>query len=405
MRLLFIADGRSPTAVTWMRHFVETQHEVHLLSTFACDPALDLASLNIVPVAFSGFAGGASSQSRNAGRMNFWRGARWIRLRAWIRHWLGPLTLSRAAERVDDHVQRIQPDLIHAMRIPYEGMLAAKADPKAPLVLTIWGNDFTLHAPSTPLMARATRQTLARVDGLVTDCHRDQRLAREWGFSQNRPSIVLPASGGIRKEDFHPAETNMDDWSGALSRLSGMIPADAPVVVNPRGFRSYVRNDTFFRSIPRILDAHPEAKFLCPAMAGERAADDWISRLNIEDAIFLLPHLTREEMAKVYQRAQITVSISEHDGTPNTLLEAMACGCFPVAGDLESIREWIVDNENGLLVDPGDAPALADAVSRALSDPGIRSRAAERNQVIIDERAAHPRVMAKAVDFYRSFLS
>jgi glycosyltransferase involved in cell wall biosynthesis len=99
------------------------------------------------------------------------------------------------------------------------------------------------------------------------------------------------------------------------------------------------------------------------------------------------------------------VSISEHDGTPNTLLEAMACGCFPVAGDLESIREWIVDGENGILVDPGNPQALAAAVNQALSDGELRERAAAQNQAIIDDRAAHQEVMAAAVDFYRSFLS
>jgi glycosyltransferase involved in cell wall biosynthesis len=405
MRLLFITDGRSPTALSWMRHFVDANDEVHLLSTFACEPGLDLASLNLVPVAFSGFAGSPGSMSSETNRRFFWREARWIRLRAWVRHWLGPLTLSRAAEQVARHIQRIDPDLIHAMRIPYEGMLAARATPKAPLLLTIWGNDFTLHAPSTPLMARATRQTLARVNGLLTDCRRDLKLACEWGFPQDRPSMVLPASGGIRRDEFHPAEPEINDWSGALAGLSARISAETPVVVNPRGFRRYVRNDTFFRSIPGILDAHPDTRFLCPAMAGERAAEDWISRLHIGHAVCLLPHLTREEMAKVYQRAQVTVSISEHDGTPNTLLEAMACGCFPVAGDLESIREWIDDSQNGLLVNPGNADALANAMNRALSDPGMRSRAAVRNQEIIDERAAHPTVMARAVEFYRSFLS
>jgi hypothetical protein len=44
------------------------------------------------------------------------------------------------------------------------------------------------------------------------------------------------------------------------------------------------------------------------------------------------------------------VSPAIHDGTPNSLLEGMACGCFPVAGDLESIREWITHGQNGLLV-------------------------------------------------------
>ncbi len=405
MRLLFIADGRSPTALTWMRHFVEAQDEVHLLSTFVCDPVLDLTSLNFVPVAFSGFAGNPALMSLETNRRRFWRGARWIRLRTWVRHWLGPLTLSRAAEQVADYIHRIEPDLIHAMRIPYEGMLAARADPKVPLLLTIWGNDFTLHAPSTPLMARATRKTLTHIDGLLTDCRRDQELACEWGFPQDRPSIVLPASGGIHREEFHPAETRVNDWSGALSYLTGMISADTPVVVNPRGFRRYVRNDTFFRSIPGILDVHPDTIFLCPTMAGERTAEEWVSRLHIGHAVCLLPHLTRAEMARIYQRSQVTVSISEHDGTPNTLLEAMACGCFPVAGDLESIREWIVDGQNGLLIEPDDPLALADAINRALYDVDLRLRSANRNLTLIEERASYHKVMTKAVEFYRSFMS
>ena len=404
MRLLFIADGRSPTALNWMRSFIEKEEEVHLLSTFACEPALELASLNIVPVAFSGFAGGPSSGSGKTKRRSVLRGARWIRLRAWLRHWLGPLTLTPAVRQVAALIEAIDPDLIHAMRIPFEGMLAAAADPEAPLLLSIWGNDFTLHAPSTPLMARYTRKTLARTDGLLADCRRDQKLAYTRGFPQDRPSIVLPASGGIRWQDFHPAGTDAGDWPGALANLSGKILADAPVVVNPRGFRSYVRNDTFFQSIPKILAVHPHAIFLCPAMAGERAAEEWLRRLDIGEEVFLLPHLTRSEMARVYQRAQVTVSVSEHDGTPNTLLEAMACGCFPVAGDIESLREWIVDGENGFLIDPGNPTALAGAVSRALSDPGLRARAADRNQTLIDDRAAHAKVMARAFEFYRSFL-
>jgi glycosyltransferase involved in cell wall biosynthesis len=140
-------------------------------------------------------------------------------------------------------------------------------------------------------------------------------------------------------------------------------------------------------------------------MAGEQEAEVWLSRLGISGAVCLLPHLTRDEMAKVYQRAQVTVSISEHDGTPNTLLEAMACGCFPVAGDLESIREWIVDGENGFLVDSNDPIALANAVVRALSNADLRSRAADRNQSIINERASHAKVKARAIEFYRSLFS
>ena len=54
MKILFVADGRSPTALNWMRYFVERGDEVHLASTFLCQPDLKLSSLEVVPVALSG---------------------------------------------------------------------------------------------------------------------------------------------------------------------------------------------------------------------------------------------------------------------------------------------------------------------------------------------------------------
>ena len=56
MRLLFVADGRSPTAQNWIRHFAhraEPGDEVYLASTFACSVDFPLNGLEIVPVAFS----------------------------------------------------------------------------------------------------------------------------------------------------------------------------------------------------------------------------------------------------------------------------------------------------------------------------------------------------------------
>jgi len=111
-----------------------------------------------------------------------------------------------------------------------------------------------------------------------------------------------------------------------------------------------------------------------------------------------LPHI---EMAGLFRSAQVVVSPTTHDGTPNTLLEALACGCFPVAGDLESIREWIIPGENGLLVDAGDPIALAAAILRGLNEPALRRQAAERNAVIIAERAEYRRNLARVAEFYK----
>ena len=106
-------------------------------------------------------------------------------------------------------------------------------------------------------------------------------------------------------------------------------------------------------------------------------------------------------MAELFRLAQITVSPSLHDGTPNTLLEAMACGCFPVAGDIESVREWITDGVNGILCDPKEPGSLADALLLALRDEHLRSKAKELNTQLIAERAEYGRVMTQAEEFYR----
>ena len=97
-------------------------------------------------------------------------------------------------------------------------------------------------------------------------------------------------------------------------------------------------------------------------------------------------------MADVYRRTQILVSPSIHDGTPNTLLEGMACGCFPIAGDLASIREWITPNENGLLFDSTNSQSIADAIVTAIENKNLREKAAGLNGATISARAENIKV-------------
>ena len=285
------------------------------------------------------------------------------------------------------------------MRIPFEGALASSADPPAPLIVSVWGNDFTLHAPASPMMRGLTHRTLERTDGLHTDTRRDGELAAQWGYDASRPQLVLPGNGGVKKELFYPGEPGRSEHP-ALTHALEELGSDTPVVVNPRGFRAYVRNDTFFRAIPLVLQRAPKAVFLCPNMAGHGQAEEWIAQLDIEASVRLLPILTPSDMAVVFRRAQVSISPSEHDGTPNTLLEAMACGAFPVAGDLESIREWIDDGQNGMLFDPGSPDQAAEAVVKVLDEDDMRSRAAERNRLIVEDRADYELGMARAPAFY-----
>jgi glycosyltransferase involved in cell wall biosynthesis len=392
MKILFVADGRSPIALNWIKHWTARGDEVFLVSTYPADPKPPASRVDFVPVAFSQAKSAPKTNSRKKKSL-LW-GATTLKLRMGLRHWLGPLTLPKAARRLEQLVAAYQPDLVHALRVPYEGMLAAAAKQLAPknfppLLVSIWGNDFTLHATASPLMSQYTRQTLRAADALHADCRRDIRLAETWGFDIALPHIVLPGAGGIDGEVFYP-------------------PSSSPVsslVINPRGIRSYVRNDTFFKAIPLVLKKRPEVQFICPNMAGESQAIAWVEAFGIQKSVTLTPPLERNQLADKFRSARILVSPSTHDGTPNSLLEGMACGCFPIAGDLESIREWITPEVNGLLINPADEQALADAILRALNDDDLREQAVRENQKIIAERAEYNQSMARAENFYRAIIA
>jgi glycosyltransferase involved in cell wall biosynthesis len=380
MRLLFVADGRSPIAINWIRYFTERGDDVYLASTFPCTPDLPLKGLELTPVAYSRAQAASAASGLGVRRhLRFWTA---------LRNLLGPLTIPRAARRLRDVQKRIRPDLVHAMRIPFEGMLAADAYDGAPLLISVWGNDLTLHAPSSPLMRHYTSWALGIAQALHADCRRDLRLAREWGFAASHPALVIPGNGGIRTDLFRPPQA----------------PVDEPVVMNPRGARSYVRTEEFLKAIPLVLDGVPNARFLCPALAGNELALAWIERLHISHAVQLLPPLSQEEMAVLFQRAQVVVSPSVHDGTPNSLLEGMACGCLPVAGDLESIREWITPGQNGLLVDATDERQIANAILEGLVNKDLRQRAAGLNREIVLQRADYARCMPQAEGFYQRIM-
>jgi len=381
MKILFVADGRSPISQNWIRYFVERGDDVYLASTFACEVDFPIKRLEFTPVAFSAVKRQGSRPGSGSPRA--------LGLRTLIRQWIGPLGISRSAIKLRAFIKEVQPDLVHALRVPYEGMLAASAlqglVSRPPLLVSIWGNDFTLHAPSSPLMGYYTRKTMKAARALHADCARDVRLARVWGLGVDQPTLVSPGNGGIRSDVFY-------------------LPKDfvkEPVILNPRGFRAYVKNEAFFKSIPLVLEKRSDARFVFSSMQGEPQALQWMKDLKIEDAVQLNPPLSHAQMGDVFRAAQIVVSPSVHDGTPNSLLEGMACGCFPVAGDLESIREWITHGQNGLLVDPNNPQAIADAILIALEREDLRHEAAGLNAKIISARGEYTQNMKLAGEFYK----
>lgn len=201
--------------------------------------------------------------------------------------------------------------------------------------------------------------------------------------------MVLPGAGGVQPEIFYPPDT---------------IVAE-PIVIQPRGVRAYVDNRVFFQAIPLVLRRLPSARFFCPTMQGEPQATAWVQELGITEQVTLLPKQTRTQMADLFRQSRVVVSPTTHDGTPNTLLEAMACGCLPVVGDLESLREWITPGANGLLVDLSYPQELAEAILMGLEQDGLCQRSRQENLSQIASRAAYGQVMATAEQVYGELIS
>ena len=275
-------------------------------------------------------------------------------------------------------------------------MLGLACPKDVPFIVSIWGNDLTLHAPKNFWMRHLTEKVLERANGLITDVDRDKKLAVEWGYDPRKPVMVALTSGGIDFEKLDSMKTEKVD------SMISQLPTDTVLIVNPRGIRpSYVRNDTFFAAIPKVVEkSKQKVLFICPSMANQPQAISWVEEFGVHDSVKLLPYLSQKQLWQLFAKTTLMISVTEHDGTPNSLLESMSLGAFPIVGDIQSLREWIVDGENGLLVDPGDPEALADAILRALEDEVLLKRSQKVNYQKVMERASSKVIREERDQFY-----
>jgi len=103
-----------------------------------------------------------------------------------------------------------------------------------------------------------------------------------------------------------------------------------------------------------------------------------IRTARLEEVVRLEGPLPRQEIAELLRRASILVVPSlvgrdgNREGLPTVIPEAMASGLPVVASSVTGIPEAVADGVTGLLVEPGDAPALARALETLLGDERLR---------------------------------
>lgn len=388
LRVLLLADVRSPTTWGW----VEAVRSAGVVILGA-----DGRSWPHCPPAMSG------GERRRRGVRQWLRSfaiatPRRLKIAQSCRRLVGPVLATTEGRRIRRVVDEVKPDIVHGMRIPFEAMTALVACPAGiPLAVSIWGNDLTLHASASRLIGRATRRVLARTDLLFADCQRDVDLAGRWGLRAAAATAVLPGGGGIDL-------LRIVEQDGIREpKLNDLAESDCRLVLNVRGSREYVRNDILLDALCLMAgDLDPRVRVVFVDAAQDVSLQRSIERHPLADRMIVVGKCSPGEVLSLFGRAEVSVSITEHDGTPNSLLEAMAAGAIPVCGDLPSIREWVQPGKNGFLATFDDPRAVADGLRLALglSDAERRTIRMENSRVVAT-RAGRRSTGVQAADKYR----
>jgi glycosyltransferase involved in cell wall biosynthesis len=278
-------------------------------------------------------------------------------------------------------LHEIKPDILHAHYIGHYGWLAALSG-FHPMLLTAWGSD--IYQEKRALARWLTCQSLRRAD-LITGDSRDLCNALvEAGATADRVSLV---QFGVDLDLFHPgAETG--DLRDKLEL------GDAQVVFCPRRSGPIYHTDTIIRAMPEVLRQIPTARFILRDQLGDESQNDYVLSLKqlamdlgVNYAVRFVGQLSRDELALCYNLSRALVSVPDTDGSPVSVLEGMACGAVPVVSDVPSLREWIQNGENGMIVPTGNPDKLAQALIRLLNDEPTRYTMAQRNLELVRAKA------------------
>ena len=185
------------------------------------------------------------------------------------------------------------------------------------------------------------------------------RFARNAWELKDRDIQLIPIS--INPDIFQPTDTPREDQAilfvGRLEESKGI--------------------EVLAHAFPLMLREVPQAKLY---LAGQdyRYRDSrqtWSQHLiNVfgKDRIVYLGSLPTQELVHYYQRASICVVPSLYEPGGTAMFEAMACGCPVIASKVGGLGEVIKDRQTGLLIQPAESKALAEASVELLQQPHLR---------------------------------
>lgn len=220
----------------------------------------------------------------------------------------------------------------------------------APTVLKLNGPPYSLYRDVLNPFAATSYDVLEAFDAVVTTGATTEAVREE---SDVDPVEINP---GVDTDQFTP----------------GTEAPDGPQFLFVGRFVPAKNLTTLIDAFATVREHCPEAKL---TLVGDGPLwDDVVKRIqtnDLENAVSLPGYVPNEDLPKYYRRASAFALSSSHESFGIVLLEAMSAGLPVVAPWIDAIPHIVDDGENGLLVEPESASALADAMERLATSPDL----------------------------------
>ncbi|HEX6103971.1 MAG TPA: glycosyltransferase family 4 protein [Gemmatimonadales bacterium] len=299
-----------------------------------------------------------------------------------------PASDLRALREIRRAVEPLQPDLLalHSSKAGILGRLVGRSL-KIPAVLTAHGWNFTPGI--APVQATLYRQ-IERLAGplatrIITVSEFDRQLAIQARIT-TADRIVTVYNG-------------MPDIAPLLRAEPGRAP---PRLVMVARFGAQKDHPTLFQAL-QGLRQHPWELDLVgegPLMVEMQAL---AGSLGIADRVHFLGQ--RMDVERILANAQIGLLITNWEGFPLSVLEAMRAGLPVVASSVAGLVESVRDGETGYLVPRGDVAAVRSRLERLLVDPGLRMRMGAGGRACYEGNFTLERFVARTFEVYRTIVA
>jgi len=190
------------------------------------------------------------------------------------------------------------------------------------------------------------------------------------------------------------------------------ISPDDHVVGMVSNFKRQKNHEDYFRMAKRVLKRFPNTWFICvgePLRDNLQGAEDYhryvrkvVVDLAIDHRCLFLGN--RNDMPDIYNACDVTVMTSSREGTPNALLESMACE-VPVVCTNIADNAYVVPNNYAGFVEPlGDIQSIADRVCKLLADPQLRYQLGRQARVWVQQEFSIAALIRKTEMAYKQCL-